>query len=702
MEGITEKVDVVDASQKTVRNSSNFPLSYHLYQTQRFADITPHYVEEIVPKDRFYVRSGDVTRSFTLKAPLMSDVFKKKGYFQIPMMAILPFNWDKYYQQPKNGDDVVAGEVGPTVENFLTKVKKHFQKMFTPPVDGEGTIDMNEIEVANYNFQMLIHLESIFSSGSLVANLGAKFYENLEYIVSENTPSWISDKYAAGTILHIDQLVDLWASYMNTTGADTIFGKKDIEDESYGESYVLNTNPDDSAKKSYAVISMHRLLEMMRDDVCVNVTIAGTDLTTDDILDIEGFVFKGIDTHAGPHNGASLPLRLARLWGYKIACSHYFSNDNVDYIYSAELLRQQVRDIEIQVDEHITQSTPKDNTWTFEYNGVQTDYDYMSAHMFNNMTNTIRWAYVDNFSTTDKAWLYNMSYFRLLFSYKRSLRFIDYFTGSKPRPLAVGNIDIDVDTINNTVSAVDVTRNIQRQRFFNAVNRFGRRMSEYIEGLFGQKVAPDYHNPFYLGMTTDTLYGAEVENNTVNPATDGAEENQVVTANFKGNSSHYMFEMQFDRPCIVIGLTWYDIPRAYTHNYDRKLTHIDRFDEFNPYMQFIGDQKVYIGELDSTTIYWDSPFAYGLRHIEYKTRLSEATGGFANGSLPGWTFLAKEDTEKHYPQISPDFIRSRNDEIDDLYLSLTGYSLGTYWHFIVDNINEVEAERPMAYAPSIL
>ena len=695
MEGINEKVDVVDASQKTVRNSSNFPLNYHLYQTQRFADITPHYVEEIVPKDRFYVRSGDVTRSYTLKAPLMSDVFKKKAYFQIPMMAILPFNWDKYYQQPKNGDDIVAGEVGPTVENFLTKIKSHFNNMFN--LGG----NLEPLDTINYNFQMLIHLESIFSSGSLIANLGAKFYDNLEYNVSDASPDWITNTHPIGDIIHIDELVDLWASYMNTTGNDTIFGKKDIEDEAYSETYVLNTNPDDSAKKSFAVISMHRLLEMMRDDICVNATVAGDNIVASDILDKDGFTFKGIDTNPGPNNGKSLPLRTARIWGYKIACAHYFTNDNVDYIYSAELLRQQIRDIEKKTDHQNYGAQTLDGIWSFNYNGVNTDYDYMSAHMFNNMTDVKVWSQ-NEYSNDSKGWLYNMAYFRLMFSYNRSLRFMDYFTGSKPRPLAVGNIDIDVDTSTNTVNAVDVTRNIQRQRFFNAVNRFGRRMSEYIEGLFGQKVAPDYHNPFYLGMTTDTLYGAEVENNTVNPATDGATENQVVTANFKGNSSHYMFEMQFDRPCVVIGLTWYDIPRAYTHNYDRKLTHIDRFDEFNPFMQFIGDQKVYMGEFDSTTIYWDSPFAYGLRHIEYKTRLSEATGGFANGSLPGWTFLAKEDTEKQYPQISPDFIRSRNDEIDDLYLSLTGYSLGTYWHFIVDNINEVDAERPMAYAPSIL
>ena len=37
--------------------------------------------------------------------------------------------------------------------------------------------------------------------------------------------------------------------------------------------------------------------------------------------------------------------------------------------------------------------------------------------------------------------------------------------------------------------------------------------------------------------------------------------------------------------------------------------------------------------------------------------------------------------------ISPDFIRSRVSELDEFYLSLTGYSLGSYFHFISMIVN---------------
>lgn len=52
--------------------------------------------------------------------------------------------------------------------------------------------------------------------------------------------------------------------------------------------------------------------------------------------------------------------------------------------------------------------------------------------------------------------------------------------------------------------------------------------------------------------------------------------------------------------------------------------------------------------------------------------------------------------------IDPDYIRSRNTELDRFYTQITGFSLGSYFHFIIKNTNSQNASRPMAFAPSIL
>ena len=95
-----------------------------------------------------------------------------------------------------------------------------------------------------------------------------------------------------------------------------------------------------------------------------------------------------------------------------------------------------------------------------------------------------------------------------------------------------------------------------------------------------------------------------------------------------------------------------------------------------------------------------SNFAYSLRHMEYKQRYNQAAGGFVE-NLPGFAFLAVDERGSQNT-INPDWIRSVCSEFDKFYVSLNGWSNGSYFHFIVDNYNDCTGSRPMAYAPSIL
>lgn len=65
-------------------------------------------------------------------------------------------------------------------------------------------------------------------------------------------------------------------------------------------------------------------------------------------------------------------------------------------------------------------------------------------------------------------------------------------------------------------------------------------------------------------------------------------------------------------------------------------------------------------------------------------------------------FLADEGRNAYNLDIlGPNYIRSYPAELDRFYNSLSGYSLGTYFHFFIINTNELISNRPMAYNPQL-
>ena len=133
--------------------------------------------------------------------------------------------------------------------------------------------------------------------------------------------------------------------------------------------------------------------------------------------------------------------------------------------------------------------------------------------------------------------------------------------------------------------------------------------------------------------------------------------------------------------------------------------HVDRHDMFNPYLQYTGDQPIYSEEMNSSKA--GSYFGYKEAYAEFKEEVNTAFGGFL-GALDGWAFTDEgvdaktADQVQELRQISPDFIRSNPAELDNFYLSLTGVSLVTYFHFIILTSTFFEARRKMAYKPQIL
>lgn len=638
------------------RNRSKFDLSHHHLTTLRFGEVFPFFNMEAVNNDKITLRSQHDLSTFTLKSPILSNIRLRKDYFSVPMESILPFNWDKIITNPLFGDDVDADNCNcvidiSNVSTLINSIKARFT---------EKTYETKSLGFLN----CLSILELIFSKGSLLSRLGYNFSNYLKIVSTDGN-----------TTLSIDDYVDNYYRAILTTG-NTSVTIKYFNDELQ------------IVQKTFNMSSMEDL-RIFHDFVLNHVLDSEQAIAlVDDNIYYNGWKFEFSLGDAQAQSTYYTKYNIAPVAAYQLCVAHFMSNDKVDYIYSAELYRQ------------LMHSLSDDYEQTFVYNGVRTPYDYLSGYFINNCL-----SYIDGV-TDDNKCIKGMLYLQNLLGFRRSLRYVDYFTSSKTHPLALGDTSVHVSSGGN-VDVVDVTRNIQMQRFLNFANRAGRKFEEYISKLNGKFVAPDYHNPQYLGGTIDRLYNSKVENTSDAQLT----KPNSVTSTFGANSENFAFSFECDRPSIILGLVSFDMVRAYANSVRRDSQHIDRFDYFNPFLQHIGDQPIFGFE------YFANPqganrtdfFGYSTRHAEYKEEVSRADSGFIDGSLPSWAFVNHpidynpiDLSTGDSVFISPEAIRSYPEELDAFYLDLPSVGNSTYFHFIVDFFNSCEAIRPMIKKPEIL
>lgn len=687
---------ITDPTEKGVRTSSSIPFVYRQFITQRFGDLQPCLGFEYVPKDDIEFKPEYDLRTYTLGAPLMSDVFFHRDYFSVDMQAILPKNWAKVYTNPLIGDDVqniVNSFVsGSDLRNIINSTASAFANNQYTETTPEGE------ELSYYPFadqiRFLLWLSLWFSQGSLLASLDYKFCKHFQAerpIGAKNRRDF--DSFFQERIqLVYDRLHDLQEStkslidvrFFNLGAQDPdVYGIlfDDISDINY-------ENPSDIDR----AISFRRFLELAYQNMHFDFSTASSS------LDYDVFSLEAGDTPAfnateeGYETAWSIaraavfpPFNFGKIAAYQLCCAHFYSNDHVDYIYSADLYRQLIWS-------YIMADVSSDDR-SFSYNGVQTEYDALSGAMM--LYQIVTSADFVNGAFGDLLPI-KLAYWTALLSFRKSLRFVDYFTGAKAYPLAVGDVSVEVNQ--NLVNIIDVTKNIQKQRFLNAVNRSGRKVQDYMHGIFGIAPDPDHHDPLWLTNIKDPIHLEEVDNTGEAQQTEA----NSVTGILRGNNAQFAFSFKTALPGYLIGIAHFDIPRAYAHHYLKENMHSDRFDMFNPDMQFIGDQVISRAELGVGNE--ADPFGYTLRYMEYKIRTDSCAGAFACPDiLPGYCFIADNvrglETPSH---ISPDYIRSKNVEMDEFYPHLTGYGLADYFHFQIKHVNIIDSRRPMAYAPSIL
>lgn len=702
---------VNDPGSKPVKTRSKFKPNYSRLDTHVFGLNTPHFVAAGVGGDEISVRFGVASDSFNLKAPLMTPLKRGCDFFEIPLRAIIPNAAEKVITNPLRGDDIDAEHTIPAasyawIYKMWNSVLHPVNAVSSSTTYKQWLMDaLNAYQVASW----------MFLSGSLPKYLGyawdqfGAYWQDSDgfnhYVSNDQMYEWLIQAIK-------EQIVAKGATGLNVTMqrvsiADN--GGYPLASSVNYATYYISFDGDSrtSGKYNLTFEEFLRLLPTIPAYITDITAYNYANLATDTIADANGKIWNvpaqvvsdlGIrtsDTIIGskasmPANDADHFQNLYRVVAYQLASAEFYSVDRVDDIYSSRIWQENMLGI-AHAGSYLASAAN-----FFYLNGIPTPYDACSEHYINLVATTFYSSiYFDNL-LYNPADLWAWAYLHNLFSLSRSLKYADYFVGSRLQPLAVGNVDVAVNS--NKVSVIDVTKNIQVQRFLNQVNRVGRKFSEYMKGVLGSAPLPDAHEPIFLGHVADTI-GAEETDNT---GADQLSKALSTTSKLRNNSSRYAFTVHVSEPCILIGITNYDIARAYVGVTDREIFHIDRYDMFNPFMQFVGDQEVLLAEILPTVSPSSPAFAYNQRYAEYKQRVDVCAGGFAEGSLEMFARILRRNDFRNTPQLSSDFIRSEVTEIDRFYNVLNGFSFGRYFHFIVRVDNEVDASRPMAFNPSIL
>lgn len=653
-----------NTSKKTRVKTTRFPLNQRIFGTYRFGEEGVFLVHDGLAGDKStQIRSASNIDTYTLKAPLLNTITMNKTIIQVNRCAILPNAWEKIFVNPSIGEDIDAAEYGTSVkaENFTYFIEEILTRLKNALTLAYDTITTNE-DMKEY-IEALITAEYIFSRGSLInamgANLAALWYH-------KNGASKFSRSY------------DIFLEdCLNFDGY--------IEFTHENKQYVVEFSDNFETNTSATKVTKNEFLNLFRENAEINVTAFEyrPQIELSEYIDEVTFFEETMKYDR--------PFDIAPLWAYQMAIAEFFTNDKVDYIYNAEIFRQYIKNLWLELLQ-INGSTQE--SYNYNINGIIFENDALNSKVFNYISENI------NTTSSSGKKIVN-AYLNILFGYRRSLKYKDYFTGARTRPIAIGNTNIEV-TAGEDIEIIDIVKNIQKQRFLNIVNKIPRDLKGYTKGIFGKDVAPDWHNPLFICRVSEPIYGQEVEN------TGAAQfENPVSrTTVLKNQGRKLQFTLNgFDRNCILIGFIDFDIARAYSDGVTRNFMHVDRFDMFNPYLQYTGDQEIYMEELDAAQT---GTFGYTGPYMEYKQKVNRAFGGFIT-ALPGWTFLnsyvgdtTNELERPNTKPIGPDFIRSKSTELDKFYLSLTGHSLANYFHFIIDTYNEISAVRPMAYDPQIL
>lgn len=663
----SKNIDNLNRTEYSNRQGfSKFDLSKKIQFTPRMGEITPFFCTRTIFDDDFKTRfQYNVMNYITMDSPLLQSMRSAVDFYAVPRKAMIPHTYDRQFIVPNKGDTVPV-DAYPSIDLraicklFLTVIKRQYDAQHTSQ---EATVN----SLTFYALTILYHLCGYGTLPDLFNVRSAAFGRAADPFGHPVTFGKYFDLIMSSALERLKGLNFTFADSSNTNILQ----------------YVIKS-PTEFASMMWTLANTQQ-----------EIYLKATNLK---VFDLEPLVGAASDSFYSLYNpmasfGHDDPLPFV---AYQMVSAQYYSLDTVDYVVSYDLWLMAMEGIaqRIQmVDSPGTAIYPAFYHW----NGYNLQYDLFSKYVLNRIMLCI----APNFSTdtgsfNEQAFLV-YSFYMNLFTFRSPLRRVDYFAGSRVRPLAVGDVDIiaTADSGDVKVSAVDVTKGILYQRFYNAVNRTRQTLHGYVKSIFGSNVAADTLAPICLCSRVQNLKSIMNVNT--------AESQGDRRLNISSNTGDKLYSMQFNQEYYVIGCFTTDMRYSYPYTTDRLNFHQDIYDDYQPMLQDIGDQEIYRAELQSALNAAagapDAPFGYQLQDAEYKFSYDTAHGGFVN-NLPSWSFV---DYNSFYEKnISPGFLRINPYDFDRFFKSLSGWSLESRFHLIVDFDLFFTAVRKMKYKPGIL
>lgn len=655
---------------KVLKTHNPFDLSYFHYKTQSYGRYEPFFCKHVVPGDRIPYTNGFDVRTLTLKSPLMNKLFINKDYAYVPMTAILPNSWEFIYTNPSQGDDV-PNDANCTIEKFRTKISAAFISFFNAfRSAATSTESTSSIKLNNFIYGLL-YFQNFFSSGSLLSNLGYKLNPRI-YFPNPDTGDIIEYNF--------DTLFDIFMQRILVKGLSF-----QVQFDAKPYYFTISTSPNNSVDHS---ISPAQALDVISEyPVTFIESSNNVSLILDDLLElIPSNVNTGNVVMASTLNTPYDNLNVGALLAYQLTCAQFFVNPKVDFIYNAQMYRQNFKSTLYS----IYPSTPSTfNDISYVRNGTRINYDEFSGYYLN--TAFTYWNTFDIKVALNRYNAYKHS--SLIFGFRSSLRYGDYFMAAKPTYFGSGDSDISV--ANNEVSSLEVVQKLSIARLQDVSARIGNDYANYLNVMNGVSLPPDYHYPKYLAHSSSELGTFEVSNT--------AENQGEQTSRVRSTNSQVEFDVIIDQVGYILGISSFYMPTVYCKTKDEHFFYQDRFDMFNPLLQNIGQQELnQIVRNDDVS----GTFGYQGRNEEYKQSWSIASGAFSD-ILSSWCFVIDANYETRsvidiLQTIDPDIIRSKPFEFDRFCSQISGYSLGHRFHFLIAYMNELTAIRPMMQNPNLL
>lgn len=683
-----DKAVLEQGRTKVPSHHNRYPLGYRFANSERFAEINPFFKYRGTDGDKnVLLHSSSSVDSMSLNAPILQSIRKNLDFYQIDLRAILPRTYEFIKSLPEHGEDIDARKANCLI---------CFRNEVGDPVLARGIADLAQSVSINVSaglsfdssFQTFLRFlavwDSLFSPDSLFASFRMPLADFLD---------------PRGGKTYIDMLNLLWEFYHDVW--DGYVSAAISQGRTTALIQFLDSNNQAIFVKSYDFASISDRMQFYYDflenpnyssvlqtaggiyssDFTAALTSSSNKVKFVELLDYfdssDGAIFTlsaffpETATPSGVFQNMHKPINIESVCAYQLSCAEFFTNDHVDYIFDSKLYRQ------------LFESVGVNFGLVYSYNDVILPYDGFSAVVLDTISSDL----LDSF---------HFNLFLSLITKKRSLRYKDYFTGSRTTPLAIGDNNIQVN--NNVASVIDITQKIQLVRLRMAVQRVGRRAKDYINRVLGGDYRPDVTIPVKIGHIDTTIYNEETQNTAESQlALDNSR-----TAVLKNHTSKFGFETDCDVDSIIIGLSSYDIVRFYDRGFDPFALKVDRFDMFIPEMQYIGDQPISRAELNAG-LDVDMPFSYTGRHMEYKTAVDFCSGAFRT-SLAPWIFVQPSNgvLDSSGTFLNPDFIRAHQNELDRYYVALTGTTPLERYHFICKYHNNVWSSRNMVVAPNIL